>query len=135
MKFVAIILLAIIGFIIMLVILRSKERTTRLAAMSPQMREEYLANEKVVAATKLQMRRDRHDTITYGAINSLMVCPHCNVKGKVRTKRVTNKKGVSGGKATAAILTGGFSLLAVGLSRKEANTQARCGNCANSWTW
>lgn len=52
-----------------------------------------------------------------------------------RRKRVVNNKGVSGGKATGAILTGGVSLLATGLSRKEAQTQARCGHCTSSWAF
>jgi hypothetical protein len=64
-----------------------------------------------------------------------MICPHCQVKGQTRTKIVENKRGVSGGKATAAILTGGISLLATGLSRKEEATQARCGNCSNLWSF
>ena len=52
-----------------------------------------------------------------GDINPEMVCPHCQKKGGIRTKAVTKKAGVSGGKATAAVLTGGVSLLATGLSR------------------
>jgi len=69
----------------------------------------------------------------YGGINTAMVCPHCQSIGKIRTKEVTQKKGVSGGKATAAVLTGGLSLFAVGLSRKEGATQAHCDNCHNTW--
>ena len=34
----------------------------------------------------------------FGALNPAMVCPHCTSKGQVRTKQVTNKKGISGGK-------------------------------------
>ncbi len=51
----------------------------------------------------------------------------------MRCKAVKNKKGISGGKATGAILTGGVSLLATGLSRKEAATAATCGNCKSGW--
>jgi len=69
----------------------------------------------------------------YGPINPLMVCPHCNSVGKIRTKPTTQKKGISGGKATAALLTGGISMLATGLSRKENSTQAHCTNCNNTW--
>lgn len=43
------------------------------------------------------------------------------------------KAGVSGGKATAALLTGGFSLLAMGLSRKQRVTEAWCSNCQSTW--
>jgi hypothetical protein len=51
----------------------------------------------------------------------------------VWTKQTKVKKGVSGGKATGAILTGGLSLFATGLSRKEAITKAHCTNCAMWW--
>jgi len=46
---------------------------------------------------------------------------------------VKRKKGVSGAKATGAILTLGWSLLATGLSRKEEITQAHCENCQATW--
>ncbi len=69
----------------------------------------------------------------FGDLNFAMKCPHCDNVGKVRTKRTVQKKGVSGGKATAAVLTGGVSLLATGLSRKEPGTQAYCENCNNTW--
>jgi hypothetical protein len=68
-----------------------------------------------------------------GDINPELVCPHCQVKGQVRTMQVKRKKGVSGGKAAGALLTGGLSLLATGLSRKEKVTQAHCDNCNMTW--
>ena len=67
--------------------------------------------------------------------STAMVCPHCHTKGTVRTKPVTQKKGVSGGKATAAVLTGGLSVLATGLSRKEHLTEAHCTRCGNTWRY
>jgi hypothetical protein len=70
---------------------------------------------------------------TYGSINDKMMCPHCQSLGKVRTKKIEKKKGISGGKAVASVLTGGLSLLAVGISRKEDVTQAHCDNCENNW--
>ena len=69
----------------------------------------------------------------YGTKSPKMVCPHCDKAGKIFTKQVKQKKGVSGGKATAAVLTAGVSMLATGLSRKEKNTQAHCKNCGNTW--
>lgn len=69
----------------------------------------------------------------FGPVNPAMKCPHCETKGSIRTKRVSRAKGVSGGKATAALLTGGVSILAAGLSRREKSTQAYCGNCRNLW--
>lgn len=73
--------------------------------------------------------------LLYGPVNPHMICPHCGEKGTTRTKKVDHKTGISGGKATAAVLTGGWSLLATGLSRKEAITQAHCSNCDNTWVF
>ena len=69
----------------------------------------------------------------YGPVNTEMICPHCEVKGHIRTKLVEKKQGISGGKATGAILTGGVSMLATGLSRKAEVTQAHCMHCKNVW--
>ena len=62
-----------------------------------------------------------------------IVCPQCQQKGGVTTRPITRKKGISGGKATAAVITGGLSVLATGLSRKEAETEANCSNCGSNW--
>ncbi|MDR3572306.1 MAG: hypothetical protein P4L50_00455 [Anaerolineaceae bacterium] len=70
-----------------------------------------------------------------GELNQVMVCPHCQTKGKVRTKAIEKKAGISGGKATAAVLTGGVSVLATGLSRSEGATQAHCDECNNTWAF
>lgn len=67
--------------------------------------------------------------------NAQMICPHCQTRGNVVTERKKMKQGVSGGKATGAILTGGLSLFAVGLSRKQKMTQATCQNCGNEWVF
>ncbi len=80
-----------------------------------------------------QGKRKRSEPHPRGVLNSQMICPHCQRKGSVRTKPVKQKAGISGGKATAAIITGGFSVLAVGLSRKEKKTQAHCSKCGNTW--
>jgi len=69
----------------------------------------------------------------FGHLNAAMICPHCQRQGSVRVTHVTQKRGISGGKATAAVLTGGVSLLATGLSRKEQATQAHCGSCGSTW--
>ncbi len=65
--------------------------------------------------------------------DSQMICPHCQTKGTVTTRKVRRKAGVSGGKATAALLTGGISLLGTGLSRKETVTEAHCSKCEAVW--
>lgn len=74
-----------------------------------------------------------HDIIKHGRPNPQLVCPHCQSKGKVLTKPVTRKAGLSGGKTSAAILTGGVSIVATGLSRKESVTEAHCANCSSTW--
>ncbi len=74
-----------------------------------------------------------HESAIWGALNDKILCPHCQSQGFVHTKGIKQKKGVSGGKATAAILTGGVSLLATGLSRKENRLQAHCSNCDVTW--
>ncbi|MDZ4688324.1 MAG: hypothetical protein SH850_24895 [Planctomycetaceae bacterium] len=85
------------------------------------------------AKRKLALPPDKLATETWGPINSAMSCPHCQTKGCVRTKVVERKKGISGSKAAGALLTGGLSILATGLSRKEHPTQAHCDECANTW--
>lgn len=112
-----------------------RKRTARLGAMTQVERTNFLSNERAAAEIKRRIEQDRQDGETYGLLNAAMICPHCNSSGRIRTMPVVNKKGVSGGKATAALLTGGVSLLAVGLSRKEKGTQARCGNCTNTWVF
>jgi len=82
-----------------------------------------------------RQQREAAARATHGPRNSAMICPHCQEKGNVHTKQLTQKKGVSGAKATGAILTGGVSLLATGLSRKEQNTQAHCTNCNSTWVF
>ena len=68
-----------------------------------------------------------------GPVFPMLICPHCQTKGQVRTIHVKRKKGISGAKATGAVLTMGFSMLATGLSRKEDMTHATCGNCGSVW--
>ena len=68
-----------------------------------------------------------------GPIREALICPHCQAKGVVRSKQVRLKKGVSGAKATGALITGGLSVLVTGLSRKETATQAHCTNCGTTW--
>jgi len=71
--------------------------------------------------------------MSYGQPNPELVCPHCDKKGFVLTMPIKKKAGISGGKATAAVLTGGVSVIATGLSRKDAQTQAHCKNCSSTW--
>lgn len=62
-----------------------------------------------------------------------LVCPHCQSVGTVTSRAVVRKQGVSGGKATGAVMTGGASLFATGLSRKGTVTRMTCSNCGTDW--
>jgi hypothetical protein len=53
----------------------------------------------------------------------------------VYTERTKMKQGISGGKATGAVLTMGVSMLATGLSRKQKVTKATCKNCGSEWVF
>lgn len=65
--------------------------------------------------------------------NKEMICPHCQTKGSVITKKTKKKGSISGGKVMGGLMTGGVSLLATGLSRKEKVTEAYCKNCKIKW--
>jgi hypothetical protein len=98
--------------------------------------EASLTPEERAKAAKTAKAADRAESmarLTYGYLNPEIVCPHCQTKGQVRTKQIKQKKGISGGKATGAVLNGGLSLIATGLSRKEQTTKATCGNCHSTW--
>src|SRR5436305_5690990 len=118
--------LAVIGVIAWIAHVQETAKTER---MSPDERTAYLD----VKRRRTQEVQARMRDIQQGQVNAAMICPHCQARGTVRTKQVTQKKGVSGGKATAAVLTGGVSLLATGLSRKEAMTEAHCDKCGSTW--
>jgi len=62
-----------------------------------------------------------------------IVCPHCQQRGHVTIRLLDRKTGISGGKAAGAVLTGGLSAAATGLSRKELARQLTCGNCKMQW--
>lgn len=94
----------------------------KLAKMSPDEHAAHVA----------QQKRTQAD-LTWGPRNPQLVCPHCQTRGEVRIKSKKVKKGVSGGKATAALITLGTSVLVTGLSRKEGVTQAYCEKCGSTW--
>ena len=71
----------------------------------------------------------------HGKINAVLVCPHCQATGSVRSKPVDRKTGISGGKIAAAVLLSPLTLIATGLSRNERATQAHCDRCGSTWTF
>ena len=105
----------------------------KLASMGEGERTRYLAEKEAQKTAQEAARKDALASLNLGTVNPMIICPQCQNKGAVRTKSVQHKSGISGGKATAALLTGGVSMLATGLSRKEAVTQAHCDNCNSTW--
>jgi transcription elongation factor Elf1 len=81
----------------------------------------------------VQERLEKYAAITMGELRPQIVCQLCGERGQVRTKQVKRKTGVHGGKATAALLTGGLSMLATGLSGKQMVTEATCGSCESKY--
>lgn len=68
-----------------------------------------------------------------GDLNPHIICAHCQWSNCVRVKPIRKSVGISGGKATAALITGGLSVLATGLSRRETMTQCSCDVCKSVW--
>jgi hypothetical protein len=131
--------LIVVGVIIAAIvqgIVQSKEEARILATGTDAERAALAAKKERAAAAQAAAAKSRAwnlETQAHGTLRSQLVCPHCQERGNVMCKSITNKKGISGGKATGAVLTGGVSLLATGLSRKEAATQAFCKNCKSTW--
>lgn len=67
------------------------------------------------------------------SLDAQIKCPHCEVRGSVTTSQVKKKRGISGGKVTGALMTGGVSLLATGLASKHKYNQYGCRNCGQVW--
>lgn len=109
------------------------------AAMTPRELQVYVESEKTKSTlgrrAKAHARRLHSETCNHGLVNFAMICPHCSYRGLTRTREVTEKTGIMSGKATAAILSGGATLLVVGLSRMQQSTEAWCGSCRNGWVF
>jgi len=110
---------------------KANNEKKRVAAMSPEERQQYLDEKK----KQLDKKQNQLENMQHGPVNPILICPHCQTAGSVRTRSIKAKKGISGGKATAAILTGGISMLATGLSRKENSTEAYCSHCKSRWNF
>lgn len=62
-----------------------------------------------------------------------ILCQHCGERGHVTVRVVSRGKGISGGKATAGLMTGGLSLPFAGLSKNQTVRNLTCGNCSMTW--
>lgn len=89
-------------------------------------------------ATKRPRRRSKPNmdsvegAVDFGASPHL-ICPHCHTKGRVKTRKEYKATGISGAKASGAVITGGLSVFLTGLSRKEFKVVATCGACKSKW--
>jgi len=92
-----------------------------------------IANDSLKRKNMTPEELKEHEGKAWGVKKPEYICPHCQEKGCVYTSQANRKRGISGAKATGAILTGGISILATGLSRKEHLTQAHCVNCDSTW--
>jgi hypothetical protein len=63
----------------------------------------------------------------------MIPCRYCGRPGVIVTAGRA-RVGVSGGKLVAFILTLGFSIFLVGLSRHEKVNHFRCTHCGLTWT-
>jgi uncharacterized membrane protein len=130
--FVTIILAALVIMAVVALVKRAREEKS-LSTMTPAQQTAYQREKMRRAAERQRQASEASAQLRFGPVNPALICPHCQAKGKVRTNGVKKKVGISGGKAAAAVLTGGLSVVAVGLSRKEGLTQARCDNCDSIW--
>jgi hypothetical protein len=93
-----------------------------------------IAAVRSIVAEKRKKEAERFERAQRGRVGQgQIVCPHCQTRGTVTTRQVMLKKGINGGKATAAILTGGISLFFTGLSLEQETTEATCSNCGATW--
>jgi hypothetical protein len=97
--------LALLGLVIFAV--RAIREEKAVAGMAPEEREAYqVARQARQEAARLEF--------LYGALNPMLICPHRQTKGSVRTK--SSNSGVTA-------------------SRKPNLTQAHCGACTSSWAF
>jgi hypothetical protein len=86
---------------------------------------------KVVAEEKAKADAEARKPVGDAAI----VCPYCQKRGQVSTRRVKVKTGFSTAKASFAVVTFGITTLATGLAKKGYITKARCGHCWSHWEY
>lgn len=70
----------------------------------------------------------------HGPVNPSMIRADCQVKGTVRTLHVKKKRGISGGKASAALMTGAYPCLLPGAPERGiyASPLDNCGSIGPS---
>lgn len=77
---------------------------------------------------KLDENRGVDPTLPRG--DKAIVCPFCQTRGTVRTKK---KSQTSVGKGIGAALTFGVSTIFTGLNKHQSLIQATCAQCKQTW--
>jgi len=93
---------------------------------------EHFRTEEEREQAKIEIEKIQYRA-RYGIVNSKLKCKYCEEVGSVHYRRVYKKTGFSTGKAVAGLITGGTSILATGLAKKEGVAKFYCGNCEMSW--
>ena len=62
-------------------------------------------------------------------MGSSNACPHCGSQGTLEAQGEVESKGLSGAKVAGALATGGLSLFATGLRKKQKTEIFRCSEC------
>ena len=116
---------AILGFLIFLwawELNKKKKEEDRIAAMTPEEREQYELDKKLKAE---DAQRKIHEEV-FGPINYQLICPHCQNKGTVRANNKKNMLTTSG-------TVGGVIKTNTASTITQNVTQHHCDNCGSTW--
>ena len=133
---ILVMIVVVIAFFLMCAKYAAAAERREIAGMSPEQLEAHKQRKADAVVERMRKHREQQQARAlqqYGSVSAAIICPHCQVKGHVHTKIIKQKKGISGAKTTAALMTVGTSILVTGLSRKEKNMQAHCDNCGSTW--
>jgi hypothetical protein len=92
----------------------------KLAMMTPEVKRSYLKQIEIDRQRYEEERKKQDHEFLYGKINPVMICPHCQTKGKVRTTRREKQSELSS--------------IVISLKKHSVTvTQVHCDNCNNTW--
>nr|WP_320131696.1 hypothetical protein [uncultured Holophaga sp.] len=118
-----------------------QEEADRFASLSEDERNAYkrqLEQERAERAERLrQAAKETEEQERWGKVNAVMICPHCQVKGGIRTKQISTPGSLAPKKAAKAALIGGaVGVLVAGMRTEDVtHTQAHCSQCTNTWVF
>ena len=94
----------------------------RFLRMSKNEQERYKTAKSIDAKVSLEIMKSMRDSDRFGAIKSQLVCPHCQTKGKVRSKLTED---ISRTKVVP--------IIGNTIKSKKGVTQMHCDNCSTTW--